>query len=112
MPEKKKNPVVPVGPIDWATMDLKNLLQGIKVFLVEDSEDNQEIFVHFLKSAGAEVIIADDGEKAVEGAFKNDPDIILMDIQIPKLDGKRGHQKNPTAWIYQAHYCVNRSCFE
>lgn len=76
-------------PIDWASLDLKNLLQGVRILLVEDSEDNQEIFEHFLTSAGAEVKIAADGERAIEVAFQVDPDLILMDIQIPKIDGKQ-----------------------
>lgn len=84
---------MPKRPIDWASLDLKNLLQGVRILLVEDSEDNQEIFQHFLAAAGAEVMIADDGEMAVDSAFKGDPDIILMDIQIPKMDGKEATKR-------------------
>nr|WP_295903742.1 CHASE domain-containing protein [uncultured Bdellovibrio sp.] len=83
----------PSHAIDWSSLDLKNLLKGVRVLLVEDSEDNQEIFQHFLMTAGAEVTIADDGEKAVDVAFKNSPDIILMDIQIPKMDGKEATKR-------------------
>jgi CheY-like chemotaxis protein len=74
--------------IDWKTLDLTSLLKGVRILLVEDSEDNQEIYAHFLRSAGAEVILAEDGEKAIESAFKYKPRLILMDIQIPKIDGK------------------------
>jgi signal transduction histidine kinase/CHASE1-domain containing sensor protein/CheY-like chemotaxis protein len=74
--------------IDWKALDLTSLLKGIRILLVEDSEDNQEIYAHFLRSAGAEVILAEDGEKAIESAFKYKPRLILMDIQIPKIDGK------------------------
>lgn len=74
--------------IDWNALDLTSLLQGVRILLVEDSEDNQEIYGHFLRSAGAEVILAEDGEKAIESAFKYKPRLILMDIQIPKIDGK------------------------
>ncbi|NUN05202.1 MAG: CHASE domain-containing protein [Bdellovibrio sp.] len=79
--------------IDWVNMDLKNLLRGTRILLVEDSEDNQEIFSHFLRGAGAEVQIAEDGLTAVEQAFKFNPDIILMDIQIPKMDGREATKK-------------------
>lgn len=83
----------PPRSIDWNALDLKNILRGIKVLLVEDSVDNQEIFEHFLKAAGADIVIAEDGEKAVEGAFRNNPDIILMDIQIPVMDGKEATKR-------------------
>lgn len=76
-------------PIDWAGLNLHQLLSGIRILLVEDSEDNQEIFQHFLHSAGGEVRIADDGEMAIDEAFNWNPDLILMDIQIPKMDGKQ-----------------------
>ncbi|WP_291516648.1 CHASE domain-containing protein [Bdellovibrio sp. ArHS] len=83
----------PVRPIDWTGLDLRNLLKDVRILLVEDSEDNQEIFQHFLKAAGADVVVADDGEKAVESAFKIEPDIVLMDIQIPKMDGKEATKR-------------------
>ncbi len=75
--------------IDWRSLNYKTLLNGVNVLLVEDSLDNQEIFEHFLTSAGADVILAEDGEKAIELALSVNPDIVLMDIQIPKIDGKQ-----------------------
>lgn len=95
-PVKKETEELEQGPardIDWNGLDLKNLLKDVRILLVEDSEDNQEIFQHFLKAAGAEVLVADDGEKAVESAFKVEPDIVLMDIQIPKMDGKEATKR-------------------
>lgn len=64
-------------------------LIGRNILLVEDSEDNQIIFTHFLKQAGAEVELAGDGRSALQKArsFKN-LDLILMDIQIPFVDGR------------------------
>lgn len=63
-------------------------LSGKKILLVEDSEDNQEIFSFFLQKAGATVEIVDNGKAAVEKASERKYDVILMDIQIPVLDGK------------------------
>ena len=83
----------PKREIDWGALDLKNLLAGSRILLVEDSEDNQEIFEHFLRSAGADVMIADDGEKAVDQAFRYNPDLILMDIPIPKFDGREATKR-------------------
>lgn len=58
-----------------------------RILLVEDSPDNQSIFKYFLNSAGASVDIASDGEEAIRRAFEKPYDLVLMDIQIPKIDG-------------------------
>ena len=58
-----------------------------KILIVEDSEDNQNIFNYFLTSAGATTAIAENGKIAVEMAALENYDIILMDIQMPVLDG-------------------------
>lgn len=62
-------------------------LKDRKVLIVEDSEDNQEIFRFFLNSAGAKTEVIDNGEDAVLKAEENLYDLILMDIQLPKMDG-------------------------
>ena len=63
-------------------------LDGRKILLVEDSLDNQEIFRFFLEFAGAHVHIAGTGPEALTSVASFDPDLILMDIQLPELDGK------------------------
>ncbi len=66
----------------------KKRLQGIKIFVVDDSEINREVAYSILKREGAEVIVADDGESALE-LLDSKPaiDIILMDVQMPIIDG-------------------------
>ncbi|MGE3974715.1 MAG: response regulator [Bdellovibrionales bacterium] len=68
-------------------------LNGINLLLVEDSEDNQDIFKYFLEERGANVDIVDNGLAAVEQAFEHEYDAILMDIQLPKLDGKEATRR-------------------
>ncbi len=63
-------------------------LAGKEILLVEDSIDNQEIFAFFLEKAGAKVEVVDNGRAAVDRALQRRYDMILMDIQIPVLDGK------------------------
>jgi signal transduction histidine kinase/CHASE1-domain containing sensor protein/ActR/RegA family two-component response regulator len=63
-------------------------LQNRKILLVEDSRDNQEIFRFFLESAGAKITVAETGPEALTQADGNNFDLILMDIQIPEIDGK------------------------
>lgn len=63
-------------------------LSDREILLVEDSQDNQDIFKFFLESAGAHVTVANTGLEALRSAEIKDFDLILMDIQIPELDGK------------------------
>ncbi len=58
-----------------------------RVLLAEDGLDNQQIVSLYLRTAGAEVLIAPNGRVAVERAMAQSPDLILMDIEMPELDG-------------------------
>lgn len=63
------------------------LLKGLKILVVEDAIDNQRLITRFLTLAGAEVICASNGKDGVEKAKEWEQDVILMDIQMPELDG-------------------------
>jgi two-component system cell cycle response regulator DivK len=58
-----------------------------RILVVEDQEDNRQILRDLLGSAGYEIIHAEDGEQALVAAAAQRPDLILMDIQLPLLDG-------------------------
>ncbi len=59
-----------------------------KLFLlVEDFEDSRFMMRRLLEMAGYAVIEASDGEQAVELAIRERPELILMDLSLPKLDG-------------------------
>jgi two-component system cell cycle response regulator DivK len=58
-----------------------------RVLLVEDNEDNRIIYATALRYAGYEVIEAVTGTEGVHHARTSKPDIILMDISVPELDG-------------------------
>ena len=58
-----------------------------RILVVEDQEDNRRIIRDLLTSAGFELIEATDGEAGVRLAGTERPDLILMDIQLPVLDG-------------------------
>jgi len=62
-------------------------LDHVHVLLVEDAPDNQFLITKYLNVAGATVDLANNGEEAVAMAFLDDYDIVLMDVQMPKLDG-------------------------
>jgi two-component system cell cycle response regulator DivK len=58
-----------------------------RILVVEDTEDNRQIIRDLLTSAGYEMIEAVNGEEGVAMAAQHRPDLILMDIQLPVLDG-------------------------
>jgi two-component system cell cycle response regulator DivK len=58
-----------------------------RILVVEDQEDNRRIIRDLLTSAGYELIEAQDGAEGVRLAASERPDLILMDIQLPVLDG-------------------------
>jgi two-component system cell cycle response regulator DivK len=57
------------------------------ILVIEDHEDNRRIVRELLTSAGLEMIEATDGSEGVALARSHSPDLILMDIQLPVLDG-------------------------
>jgi two-component system cell cycle response regulator DivK len=58
-----------------------------RILVVEDHEDNRQILRDLLASAGYDMIEAGNGEEGVAAAAAERPDLILMDIQLPILDG-------------------------
>jgi len=58
-----------------------------RILVVEDTEDNRQIIRDLLSSVGYELIEAADGAEGVALAQKERPDLILMDIQLPEIDG-------------------------
>ncbi|MGB1927052.1 MAG: response regulator, partial [Rubripirellula sp.] len=60
---------------------------GLNVLVADDVASNRILVTHLLKKLGHRVSIAVDGSDAVERWRQNNPDIILMDIQMPVLDG-------------------------
>ena len=58
-----------------------------KILVVEDNETNLYLIRYMLKKSGYEVIEARDGVSGVELAVKEKPDLIIMDIQLPDING-------------------------
>ena len=59
----------------------------LTILLVEDNEDNRTVYATILRHAGYRVIEAIDGEEGVDKAGSEQPQLILMDISIPVIDG-------------------------
>ena len=61
--------------------------RSLRVLLAEDNKINQQFAVHLLAKAGHVVVVANNGHEAVDALRAGDFDVILMDIQMPELDG-------------------------
>ncbi|MFM6927372.1 MAG: response regulator [Bdellovibrio sp.] len=81
------NQPVAVSPAKISATETKDLLAGFKVLVVDDSRDNRELIKTILNSSGLEVTEVASGEEALHQAFKQPYDLVLMDIQMPGLDG-------------------------
>ena len=60
---------------------------GVQVLVVEDNEKNMKLFRDVLHASGYRTLEAATGERAVELVFEHRPDLVLMDIQLPDIDG-------------------------
>ena len=58
-----------------------------RILVVEDQDDNMQILRDLLTSADYEMVEAENGEEALAEVAKQRPDLILMDIQLPVMDG-------------------------
>jgi two-component system cell cycle response regulator DivK len=58
-----------------------------KILLIEDNEQNMYLLTFLLGRHGHEVLQACDGRQGIELALKENPDLVLLDIQLPQMDG-------------------------
>ena len=67
--------------------DSEQVLAGVRVLIVEDTVDNQRMLARFLTRVGASYATATNGEEGIQRALAEEFDVVLMDIQMPVLDG-------------------------
>lgn len=58
-----------------------------RVLIVDDDRDNREAYAEYLRFRGFEIDEADTGAKAVEQALRLNPDLVLLDMRLPDIDG-------------------------
>jgi DNA-binding response OmpR family regulator len=58
-----------------------------KILIAEDEADIRELIVYSLTFSGFEVVTAADGEEAVQVALEEKPDLIMLDVRMPRMDG-------------------------
>jgi len=97
-----------------------NALKDIKVLVVDDSPDNRQLIWHYLTKYGASVEFAENGVVGYSRALKESFDVILMDIQMPEMDGytttsklrSEGYQKPIIALTAHAMSEVSQECLK
>jgi two-component system cell cycle response regulator DivK len=62
-------------------------MTGPQVLVVEDNERNMKLFRDVLQASGYRILEATTGERAVELVIEHGPDLVLLDIQLPDIDG-------------------------
>ena len=79
---------VAVGPASTSTVaSVRLVTEPRKLLLVEDNPDNRALVLAYLKGSPHHVLVADNGEAAVEMALAYRFDLVLMDMQMPIMDG-------------------------
>jgi CheY-like chemotaxis protein len=63
------------------------------VLLVDDCQDTRELYAEYLELSGFDVKEADDGIVAIDQAVRVRPDVIVMDMSLPRLDGREAARK-------------------
>jgi CheY-like chemotaxis protein/HPt (histidine-containing phosphotransfer) domain-containing protein len=67
--------------------DVQNKLSGKRILVAEDNEINQKIIAHLLRKQNIHTDLANDGKEAVDMFEKNTYDLLLLDLQMPHMDG-------------------------
>lgn len=79
---------------DTSEMEVGELaLEKMKILIVDDAFDNQNLIARYLKKRGAEVEIATNGFEGLQAALRGAHDLVLMDIQMPVMDGYTATQR-------------------
>lgn len=83
-----------VNPQDLAPNTVpEETLRGLKVLLVEDAIDNQLLIKRILNKKGVDVDLADNGRVGVDMALKGPYNVVVMDLQMPEMDGYTATEK-------------------
>ena len=79
--------------------------------MAEDNVINRQLILHILGNLGYEPDCVENGEEAVEAAGRADYDLILMDVQMPEMDGLEATEVDPAAGVPAAgDHCADGEC--
>jgi len=80
-------PVVPGAPADLRTARPEPQHRRLNILVAEDNVINQELLRRILEKRGHSVVVVEDGRQALAALCKLDFDLVLMDLQMPEMDG-------------------------
>ncbi len=69
-----------------------NLIRASRILVVDDNEVNRRLISEIFDGSHHEILLAEDGAQAVDIAHREKPDLVLMDIRMPKIDGRKALQ--------------------
>ncbi|MGA1839861.1 MAG: response regulator [bacterium] len=69
------------------SMKIEDIIKNKKILVVDDNKDILHLFKKILNTYGYNVISAENGQEALKMAFEDSPDLILLDLALPKMDG-------------------------
>ena len=92
VPVSTGNRDLPQGTLDFDTLSAQPLFNG-KILLAEDHEDNRRLISRLLSKLGLTVYAAKDGYEATELYKEHEPEVVLMDIQMPRMDGIQAYNE-------------------
>lgn len=92
VPNTSKASGILQGTLDFDTISAKPLFNG-SILLAEDHDDNRRLIIRLLNKLGLTVYAAKDGFEAVNLFQEHSPQVVLMDIQMPRMDGIQAFKK-------------------
>jgi|GEM_PF-3416095 len=84
---KATNKISPSIAKSGSQAQIAEEIKGSNILLVEDNEINQEVALEVLEQAGLQVMVVNNGQEAVDALTTEDFDCVLMDLQMPVMDG-------------------------
>ena len=93
-------------------VELEDGIKNVKVLVAEDVKLNQLLMKTILEEFGFEIDMADNGKIAIEKLQKNKYDVVLMDVQMPEMDGFEAHGTYPQQYeIPDSDHCSYGRCY-
>ncbi len=93
LPCKRCDNIVETSTLDLAPVNENEILFSGKVILAEDHDDNRRLITRLLTRLGLDVTVARNGKEAVKLCIERQPHLVLLDIQMPEMDGVEAFRK-------------------